>query len=94
MKDEEPQDGASQATAAYSQDVEDGQVGEDTGPGDGDQSGAAQRLAERGYRLQAVLTLTGLLDYWEATGKVPAEQIAETRRFLDVPPVPPTVVQA
>ena len=58
------------------------------------QSGAAQRLAERGYRLQAVLTLTGLLDYWEATGKVPAEQIAETRRFLDVPPVPPTVVQA
>jgi hypothetical protein len=51
-------------------------------------------LAERGYRLQAVLTLTGLLDYWEATGKVPAEQIAETRRFLDVPPVPPTVVQA
>jgi uridine monophosphate synthetase len=46
------------------------------------QSGAAEALAKSGYRLHAVLTLTGLLDYWEGTARIPAEQIAEVRAFL------------
>ncbi|MGC8780513.1 MAG: orotate phosphoribosyltransferase, partial [Anaerolineae bacterium] len=47
------------------------------------QSGAAEALATAGYRLHAVLTLTEMLDHWEQTGRVPAEQIAATRAFLD-----------
>ncbi len=46
------------------------------------QSGAAAALAEAGYHLHAVLTLTGLLDYWERNERVPAEQIAAVRAFL------------
>lgn len=46
------------------------------------QSGAAQALAEAGVRLQAVCTLSGLLDSWEAREQVPSEQIAAVRRFL------------
>ncbi len=46
------------------------------------QSGAAEALAEAGYQLHAVLTLTGLLDYWEETGRIPAEQIKAVRDFL------------
>ncbi len=46
------------------------------------QSGAAETLAEAGYRLHAALTLTGLLDYWEATQRIPAEKIAATREFM------------
>jgi uridine monophosphate synthetase len=46
------------------------------------QSGAAEALAKSGYRLHAVLTLTGLLDYWEETGRIPAEQIVAVRDFL------------
>jgi uridine monophosphate synthetase len=46
------------------------------------QSGAAEALAKAGYRLHAVLTLTGLLDYWEGTNRIPAEQIAAARAFL------------
>ena len=48
------------------------------------QSGAAESLAQAGYRLHAVLNLTGLLDYWESTGRIPAEQIAAVRAFLNV----------
>ncbi len=48
------------------------------------QSGAAELLAQAGYRLHAVLNLTGLLDYWESTGRIPAEQIAAVRAFLNV----------
>jgi uridine monophosphate synthetase len=47
------------------------------------QSGAVQTLQEAGYHLHAVFTLTQLLDYWDAAGKIPAEKIAETRRFLE-----------
>ena len=47
------------------------------------QSGAAGALQEAGYRMHAVFTLTRLLDYWEGTGKIPAEKIAEVRRFLE-----------
>jgi uridine monophosphate synthetase len=47
------------------------------------QSGAAEALAEAGYRLHAVFTLSAMLDHWEQTGRVPAEQIAATRAFLN-----------
>jgi uridine monophosphate synthetase len=46
------------------------------------QSGAAESLAAAGYRLHAVLTLTALLDYWDAAGRVPAADIAASRAFL------------
>ncbi len=46
------------------------------------QSGAAQALAAKGFRLHTVFTLTQLLDYWEVTGKVPMEQIEAARQFL------------
>jgi orotate phosphoribosyltransferase len=47
------------------------------------QSGAAESLAQAGYRLHAVFTLTRLLDHWQGTGRIPAEQIAAARKFLD-----------
>jgi len=46
------------------------------------QSGAREALAEAGYALHAVLTLSQMLDHWEQTGRVPAAQIAATRAFL------------
>jgi uridine monophosphate synthetase len=46
------------------------------------QSGARESLAEQGYRLHSVLTITQLLDIWERNGKVPAVDIAAARAFL------------
>jgi len=46
------------------------------------QSGAGEALAQSGIRLHAVYTLAGLLDQWQATGRVPEERLAETRQFL------------
>ena len=46
------------------------------------QSGAKEALAEAGFRLHSVLTISEMLDYWETTGKVEAEKIAATRTFL------------
>lgn len=46
------------------------------------QSGAAEALTGAGYRLHAVLTLTGLLDYWESIHRIPASQIAAAREFM------------
>jgi uridine monophosphate synthetase len=46
------------------------------------QSGAAESLAQAGYRLHAVFTLTQLLDQWQANGKVPVEQIRAAREFI------------
>ena len=46
------------------------------------QSGAKESLAQAGYSMHAVLTITQLLDYWEMTGKVDKNKIAETRNFL------------
>jgi len=46
------------------------------------QSGAKEALAEAGFRLHAVLTITELLDYWEKTSKVDKEKLAQTRKFL------------
>jgi uridine monophosphate synthetase len=47
------------------------------------QSGAKEALEAAGFRLHAVLTISGLLDYWEKTGKVEKEKIAATRKFLE-----------
>jgi len=46
------------------------------------QMGAAEALAEQGFQLHAVLTLTALLDYWLAAGKVAPEQIAAVRELV------------
>jgi uridine monophosphate synthetase len=46
------------------------------------QSGAKESLAEAGFRLHAVLTMTELLDYWESAGKVEVAQIEAARKFL------------
>ena len=46
------------------------------------QSGAKESLEQAGYNLHAVLTITQLLDHWEANGKVAKEKIEETRAFL------------
>jgi uridine monophosphate synthetase len=46
------------------------------------QSGAKESLAEAGYNLHTVLTITQLLDYWESTGKVEKDKIESTREFL------------
>lgn len=46
------------------------------------QSGAKESLEQAGYKLHAVLTITQLLDHWEANGKVTKEKIEETREFL------------
>ena len=47
------------------------------------QSGASESLAQAGYQMHAVFTLTQLLDHWEQTGQVPAQSIQETRLFLE-----------
>lgn len=46
------------------------------------ESGAGEALSAAGYRLHAVVRLTELLDYWETTAAVPAEQIAAARAFI------------
>lgn len=46
------------------------------------QSGAKESLAEAGFDLHAVLTISGLLDHWEKTGRIGKDKIEETRRFL------------
>jgi len=46
------------------------------------QSGAKNALAEAGYTMNAVLTISEMLDHWEATGKVEKEKIEATRTFL------------
>jgi uridine monophosphate synthetase len=46
------------------------------------QSGAAEALSSAGYQLHSVTTLTSLLDYYEKSNRVPAEQIDKVRKFL------------
>ena len=46
------------------------------------QSGAKESLAQAGYSMHAVLTITQILDYWEENGKVDKDKIEETRKFL------------
>jgi len=46
------------------------------------QSGAKESLAQAGYSMHAVLTITQMLDYWEETGKIDKAKVTETRNFL------------
>jgi uridine monophosphate synthetase len=46
------------------------------------QSGAKESLAEAGYAMHAVLTISEMLDHWEQTSKVEKEKIEATREFL------------
>jgi len=46
------------------------------------QSGAKESLAEAGYSMHAVLTISQMLGYWEESGKVEKEKIEATREFL------------
>jgi uridine monophosphate synthetase len=46
------------------------------------ESGAKESLAQAGYSMHAVLTISQLLDDWEETGKVEKDKIEETRTFL------------
>jgi uridine monophosphate synthetase len=46
------------------------------------QSGAKESLAQAGYSMHSVLTISQLLDYWEETGKVEKDKIEEARLFL------------
>jgi uridine monophosphate synthetase len=46
------------------------------------QSGAKESLAEAGYAMHAVLTISEMLDHWEKTNKVEKGKIEATRKFL------------
>ncbi len=46
------------------------------------QSGAKESLAEAGYAMHALLTISEMLDHWEGTGKVAPDKIGATRKFL------------
>jgi uridine monophosphate synthetase len=46
------------------------------------QSGAKESLAEAGYAMHAVLTISKMLDHWEKVGKVGKDKIEATRKFL------------
>jgi len=46
------------------------------------QSGAKESLAEAGYTMHAVLTISEMLDHWEKTDKVEKDKIDATRQFL------------
>ena len=47
------------------------------------QSGAKESLAQAGYSMHAVLTISQLLAYWEETGKIEKDKIEKTRSFLN-----------
>jgi uridine monophosphate synthetase len=46
------------------------------------QSGARESLAQAGYAMHSVLTISEMLAHWEATGKVSQAYIQATREFL------------
>jgi uridine monophosphate synthetase len=46
------------------------------------ESGAAQALAQGGYHLHAVFTLSWLVGYWEGRGKISTEQAEAVRHFI------------
>jgi uridine monophosphate synthetase len=46
------------------------------------QSGATEALANSGYFLHSVFSLTQLVDHWEQTGAVPSNYAAAVRKFL------------
>jgi len=46
------------------------------------ESGARESLAQAGYSMHAILTISQLLEYWEENGKVEKDKIEATRKFL------------
>lgn len=46
------------------------------------QSGAKEALAEQGYKLHSVFTLSGLLDYWEYQERIDTQTCQAVRDFL------------
>jgi len=46
------------------------------------ESGAKEALEREGFKMHALFTLTQLLDHWEATERLPLEQIISVRSFL------------
>ncbi|HEY44565.1 MAG TPA: orotidine-5'-phosphate decarboxylase [Anaerolineae bacterium] len=48
------------------------------------EGGAAQELAEAGYRLHAVYTLSQLIEHWVGVGKVSPQQADEVKRFMGI----------
>lgn len=46
------------------------------------ESGAKESLAEAGYAMHAVLTISEMLNHWEKTGVVEKDKIEATRAFL------------
>jgi uridine monophosphate synthetase len=46
------------------------------------QSGAKESLAQAGYAMHSVLTMSQLLNYWEENRKVEKNKLEETRKFL------------
>jgi uridine monophosphate synthetase len=48
------------------------------------QGGAAHDLAEAGYRLHAVFTLSQLIEHWAGVGKISPQQADEVKRFLGI----------
>ena len=48
------------------------------------QGGATQDLAEAGYRLHAVFTLSQLIEHWAGAGKVSQQQADEVKKFLGI----------
>jgi len=46
------------------------------------QSGAKESLHNAGFNLHAALTLTNLMDHWEAAERIPAGKIKAVREFL------------
>ncbi len=46
------------------------------------ESGAKEALAQAGFRMYALFTLSELLDYWEEIERLPLEQIEQVREFL------------
>ena len=46
------------------------------------QSGAKESLAQAGYSMHTVLTISQLLEYWEENGQVKNDKIEATRKFL------------
>ena len=47
------------------------------------QSGAKESLAEAGYNLHSVLTISDLLDHWEKSGRISKDKLIATRAFLN-----------
>ena len=48
------------------------------------QSGAKESLAQAGFDMYSVMTISQLLEYWESNGKVEKDKIEATKEFLKV----------